>query len=199
MTSLQSLTSLLDWLLADPSHVVTAASFLAALIPTPDPNSNWGKAYRLIDLVALNILHAKETGLPPTAPPATPPTSAPALAAIPAAAMLALTILAAGLSGCSQSPQASVFDLRATYDATVLVPAATYAALPSCPQATAQPCADPSVVTQLRQADTAAKAALDAAETVVRQNSTLDASAALSAAENAVAAVQTILTTYRIQ
>jgi len=202
MTTFQSVTSLLDWLLADPSHIITAASFLAALIPTPDPSTNWGKAYRLIDLLAVNILHAKETGLPPTTP-AVPPTpvpvapNAPALAAIPAA-VLALTIAVAGLSACSQSPQASVFDLRAGYDATVLVPAATYAALPACPQAAGQPCADPSVVTQLRQADTAAKAALDAAETVVRQNSTLDAGAALSAAENAVTAVQTILTTYNI-
>jgi len=198
MTTLQSLTLLLDWLLADPSHIVTVASFLAALIPTPDPSSAWGKAYRLIDLLALNILHAKESGLPPATPPAAAPNpAAPAL--VPVAAMLASVILAASLVACSQTPQASVFELRAGYDATVLVPAATYASLPACPQGAGQPCADSSVVTQLRQADTAAKAALDAAETVVRRNPTLDASAALSAAENAVTAVRRILTTYNIQ
>ena len=199
MTTFQSVTSLLDWLLADPSHIVTAASFLAALIPTPAPETNWGKAYRLVDLLAVNILHAKDTGRTPTTPaaPVTPPT--PVTVAPAAAAMLALAIMAAGLSACSQSPQANVFDLRAAYDATVLVPAAAYASLPSCPQATAQACADLKVVTQLRQADAAATAALDAAETVVRQNPTLDASAAISAAESAITAVRTILTTYNIK
>jgi hypothetical protein len=198
MTTFESVTSLLDWLLADPSHIVTAASFLAALIPTPDPRTAWGKVYRLIDLLALNVLRAKETGLPAATTPLVPTPPTPASPGAVAAAM-SMAILAAGLSACAQTPQGTVFDIRAAYDAAVLVPAANYASLPACPQASGQACADPSAVAQLRKADTAAKAALDAAEDVVRQNPTLDASAAISAAENAVTAVQTILATYNIQ
>ena len=68
MTSLQFLDAVLDWLLADPAHVVLAASAVAALTPTPDPNSLAGKLYRVIDILALNVLRAKATTNEPSGP-----------------------------------------------------------------------------------------------------------------------------------
>ena len=83
MTVLATLQTLADWLLADPSHIVVAAAAIAALTPTPVPNSLGGKLYRVVDIFALNFLHAKEDGAPAPAPPAAvqpgsaAPTSAP--------------------------------------------------------------------------------------------------------------------------
>ncbi len=77
MTSLQFLQSILDWLLADPAHVVLAASVIAAVTPNPDPNSVLGKLYRVVDILALNILRAKSPASIPTVALTTPvqPTS----------------------------------------------------------------------------------------------------------------------------
>jgi len=41
---------------------VTFASALAAIIPTPKEGTGLAKIYKVIDFLALNILHAKETG-----------------------------------------------------------------------------------------------------------------------------------------
>lgn len=45
-------------------HVVTAvvmlASAICALTPTPNPNTTWGKVYKFIELLALNIGKAKQ-------------------------------------------------------------------------------------------------------------------------------------------
>ncbi|HEY1722539.1 MAG TPA: hypothetical protein VGG27_14950 [Magnetospirillaceae bacterium] len=60
MTTVQFAQSVLDWLLADPTHIVTAASMIAALTPSPNPNSVAGKFYRVVDILALNILRAKD-------------------------------------------------------------------------------------------------------------------------------------------
>ena len=64
MNSIQFVESIADWLLADPAHVVVAASAVAALTPTPDANSLAGKLYRVVDLLALNVLRAKQNALP---------------------------------------------------------------------------------------------------------------------------------------
>lgn len=63
MNTMQFLMAILNWLQADPSHVVVAASALAALTPTPTPNTPWGRVYKVLELLALNFLHAKETGV----------------------------------------------------------------------------------------------------------------------------------------
>ena len=63
MTTVQFLNSIMAWLSADPSHVVVLASALAALTPTPAPNTLAGRIYKLLDLLALNFLHAKSTGV----------------------------------------------------------------------------------------------------------------------------------------
>ena len=110
------------------------------------------------------------------------------------------TVLVLLLAGCGAitgaSPAADVFAMRAGYDAAVLTPAATYASLPRCVPAAPRPCSEQAVVNQLRKADAAAKAALDAAETVVRDTPRVDARTAISAAREAIAAVSTIIAIY---
>ncbi len=98
MTTLQFITGLLDWLLADPSHIVTAAAALAAATPTPDPNTPWGKLYKVLDIFALNFLHAKDSGAVASQPASTP--------SLPQAGMFLLAAgLAAGLSACAADGQ----------------------------------------------------------------------------------------------
>lgn len=63
MNTTQFLMAVLNWLQADPSHALVAASAFAALTPTPSPNTVWGRVYKVIDLLALNFMHAKETGV----------------------------------------------------------------------------------------------------------------------------------------
>ncbi len=120
MNSVQFIESIADWLLADPAHIVVAASVIAALTPTPDPASAFGKIYRLLDLLALNILRAKDTAAtPPSAPaPAATAAAMPAVASgqtgatpaksgqagfsrLPLAILVALAGALLGLSGCA--------------------------------------------------------------------------------------------------
>lgn len=102
----------------------------------------------------------------------------------------------------SQSPQSIVYAARGSYDATVLAPAANYAKLPRCaagsPATLAAPCSDTAVVAQLQKADAAAKIALDAAESQVRNFPTIDATSAIAAAQNAIAAASQILVLYSV-
>jgi hypothetical protein len=63
MTTMQFINSIISWLQADPSHIIVLASALAALTPTPNPNTIAGRAYKVLDLFALNFLHAKSTGV----------------------------------------------------------------------------------------------------------------------------------------
>ena len=115
-------------------------------------------------------------------------------------AALAVSLL---LPACAESPQKAVYTIRGGYDASFLAPAAHYAKLPPCAAGqtatVAEPCGDPKVVTALRKADASAKAALDAAENVVRNNPQLDAATFVNAAEQAVKAAVSILTTYGIK
>ncbi|MDA8232849.1 MAG: hypothetical protein M0006_16075 [Magnetospirillum sp.] len=195
MTTIQFFQNLLDWLLADPAHIVAAASALAAATPTPAANSTWGKVYKVLDILAINVIHAKDSGPTPGAPS---PAAAPAVTVGPA--VMAALLIVAGLSACArQTPAAEVFELRAGYDAAVLVPVSHYAALPACPQADNAPCADPAVLGRLRKADAAAKAALDAAEDSVRNHPQTDSSAAIAAADAAVAAARTIVATQNLK
>ena len=101
-----------------------------------------------------------------------------------------------------QTPQSTVYALRGAYDATVLAPAAHYASLPRCAAGVSAtvtaPCSDAAVVAQLQKADSAAKVALDAAESQVRNFPTIDATSAIAAAQAAINAATQILTLYAI-
>ncbi len=185
MTTLQFISGLLDWLLADPSHIVAAASALAAATPTPAPNSVWGKLYQVLDIFALNILHAKDGGGVNVPPPK------------PAGAVVALLLAGiVSVSACAnQSPATVLFDLRAGYD-SALAGAVAYKQLPVCPATDNSPCHDPAVVAQIIKADTAAEAALDAAEDMVVNHPTTDAADLIAAAQDAVNAAERIITLY---
>jgi len=67
MTTVQFLEAVLDWLQSDPSHLVVAASAVAAIAPTPDPATPLGKLFKVVDLIALNVIHAKDQGVKPNA------------------------------------------------------------------------------------------------------------------------------------
>ena len=208
--------------------IVAIASALDAAMPQPAPGSHWLIVRKVISFLAVNVGHASNGQQPDfvtwivriAAPvlqaqgamprPASEPSPQPAPPATAGTVvpLILLAMMGAGmLSGCASKPPATqVFELRAGYDAAVLAPMAAYAKLPACPagaapasaQAAPPVCFDPSVLEDLRKADAAAKAALDAAEDTVRQHPTMDASAAIAGAENAVAAARTILATYNI-
>lgn len=107
MNTLQFGLAVLDWLQADPSHVVVAASVVAAVTPTPTPGTVYAKIYKIVDLFAANVFRAKDTGVTPAqvaeqvavllaqravvvpAAPA-PAQVAPAVPAVPAAAPAAV-------------------------------------------------------------------------------------------------------------
>lgn len=70
MNTIQFLTAIFNWLQADPTHVVAAAALLNSIIPTPDPATPVGKAYKVLEMLALSFLRAKETGIPAQSPAA---------------------------------------------------------------------------------------------------------------------------------
>lgn len=51
-----------DQIVGALTSIVTGASALAALTPTPKDDTFFGKLYKIIDFLALNIGKAKETG-----------------------------------------------------------------------------------------------------------------------------------------
>jgi hypothetical protein len=60
---------LIDWIVDNKevlagivTAVVTFASLIASLTPTPKDDTAVGKLYKLVDLLALNVGRAKETG-----------------------------------------------------------------------------------------------------------------------------------------
>lgn len=63
MDTVTTIQTVINWLLADPSHIVLASSIICALVPTPNPNTVYGKLYKIFEVLALNIIHSKETGL----------------------------------------------------------------------------------------------------------------------------------------
>lgn len=60
MNTVNLVQAILNWVLSDPSHIVAAASGLAAITPTPAANTWAGQLYKILDLFALNFLHAKD-------------------------------------------------------------------------------------------------------------------------------------------
>lgn len=70
MNTVQFVLMILNWLQADPTHLVAAAALLNSVIPTPNPATPAGKAYKALELLALSFLRAKETGVPAQSPAA---------------------------------------------------------------------------------------------------------------------------------
>jgi hypothetical protein len=70
MTTIDFVQNMISWLAADPTHIVAAAALLNSIIPTPDPATPAGKIYKVLELLALSFLRAKETGIPPQSPAA---------------------------------------------------------------------------------------------------------------------------------
>lgn len=64
MTTMQFLTAILNWLQSDPIHVFAACALINSLVPTPNPNTALGKAYKILEVLALSFGRSKETGLP---------------------------------------------------------------------------------------------------------------------------------------
>lgn len=48
-----------DWWVWVAASISAASAFTAAT-PTPDADSTWGKVYKVIDFLALNVLRAKD-------------------------------------------------------------------------------------------------------------------------------------------
>ncbi len=55
------------WLMNDWTHPIVAAAAITAVTPTPKPGTWLSKAYKVIDVLAINVLHAKSTGVTSTA------------------------------------------------------------------------------------------------------------------------------------
>ncbi len=104
------------------------------------------------------------------------------------------------LAACAGiTPNKAVFDARGAYD-VLLNGAAAYSTLPRCEEQNAPKiCSKQAVVDQMRKADAAAKATLDAAEDTVRNHPDMNASAAIAAAQNAVTALSVIFDVYGIK
>jgi hypothetical protein len=90
-----------------------------------------------------------------------------------------------------------IYELRAGYDAAFLIPATNYSRLPLCLTGhkftTAAPCAQRSVILRLQKVDQAAQGALDRLQRYTLANPTLDASAYISAAQNAIIEAENLL------
>jgi hypothetical protein len=106
---------------------------------------------------------------------------------------LAFCALLTGCAGSFQSPETTVYTIRSGY-VVALQGAVAYESQPRCPAEPA--CSKAEVVDLLRKSDLTAKAALDAAETTVRNHPEIDADFAIEAARNAVSAFQAILPLY---
>lgn len=70
MTTIQFLNAVLAWLQGDPTHVMAAAALLNSIIPTPNPATPLGKVYKVVEMLALCFLRAKESGVPAQTPAA---------------------------------------------------------------------------------------------------------------------------------
>jgi hypothetical protein len=98
------------------------------------------------------------------------------------------------LSGCSslpEDPRTAVFAAKERY-AVALTVAVEYESLPRCNGEAVSVCSEPSVVEVIRKVDSAAIAALDNAESVVRSIDS-DTGAIELAVTSAVAAVNTMV------
>ena len=67
MTTPELFINAYAWLMSDWAHPIVAAAAFTALTPTPKPDTWLAKAYKVIDVVAINVIHAKSTGMTSTA------------------------------------------------------------------------------------------------------------------------------------
>lgn len=67
MTTVEAVMSVWNWLLSDWTHPVFAASAFCALTPTPAPGTLAAKLYKAVEVLAINVLHAKSMGVTPAA------------------------------------------------------------------------------------------------------------------------------------
>lgn len=116
---------------------------------------------------------------------------------------LVLVLPLLGAWSCSSgtqntSPSNIVFMTRTGYDATVFAPFHAYAILPDC-ATHPQPCSKTDVIQNLDKLNKTALAALDAAEDTVTKHKEIDAQFAIAAANNAIKAIQTAMTTYGVK
>jgi hypothetical protein len=68
MSTLQAIMTVYAWLMSDWTHPIVAMSVVAMVTPTPAPGTWLSKAYKIVDVLALNIMHAKSTGVPALLP-----------------------------------------------------------------------------------------------------------------------------------
>ena len=112
-----------------------------------------------------------------------------------------LTLLGACASGATPSQQNLVLASKNTLVAAQTL-AIQYTSLPRCGAPTSPPlCSDTGIVTAVRKANADAVVALDAAEKVVRDPAATSSAVteAVSAATNAVTALQTIVANHKVQ
>lgn len=119
--------------------------------------------------------------------------------------VIAILAVAVALTGCSLTPQegkptpaALVYATKNSYEAALIV-AVRYNELPRCGAPTSPPlCSDAGAVTLIRKSNDAARITLDAAEATARDPKITEGTkeASVTAAVNAVAALQAILALY---
>ena len=119
-----------------------------------------------------------------------------------AAAVALVSALAscAGLQTAPQSPTQAVYAVEGDYAAALAV-AVQYRSLPQCSASTAVLCSTPEVIAQVQKSDATAWTAIEAAQNTVRAPGvTSDAeTAALTAAQQATSAFQTIAATLKVK
>lgn len=155
---------------------------LAAQLPPPrQPESLYGMLYRVVNLLGQNYNHAHnatDPGETSGAPPA-------AIALLLLAPLATLPALGA-CSSTASNPQDDVVALEAGLTAAESV-AIAYIQLPACTGTNGPLCANPTVVAQIKQADSQAYTLVKAAEQAA------DDPSAVSAAEAAITALTVLL------
>lgn len=62
-----TIQQIIEWVQANWAYVIAGASAITAVTPTPNPDTTLGKAYKVLDVLAVNVLKAKQTGVTPAA------------------------------------------------------------------------------------------------------------------------------------
>lgn len=107
--------------------------------------------------------------------------------------------LLAACSTAPQSPAQSVYAVQGNYAAALTI-AVAYKQLPDCATTAATLCSKPDIVARLQKADDVAYPALQAAQNIVRQpNAGANATTAIFAAQQAVAALTAITSTLTVK